>query len=115
MYRPRVGGRTMSQLSFSKIPLHEAFTALRRDLIHEDGPRISTMRNYRFAIVLYAPAEECKLRGEVQRLSGDLVANGWVVLSINLQKLLFDRIRMQGEEWSRRVIEMERRMSQIAP
>ena len=28
---------------------------MRRDLIHEDGPRISTMRNYRFAIVQYLP------------------------------------------------------------
>ena len=54
--------------------LDEAFTALRRDLIHEDGPRISTMRNYRFAIVQYAPAEEFRLRGEVQHQS--LVVEG---------------------------------------
>ena len=38
--------------------LQEAFTALRQDLIHPDGPRISTMRNYRFAIVQYAPTDE---------------------------------------------------------
>ena len=93
----------------------EAFAALRRDLIHEDGPRISTMRNYRFAIVQYEPKHEFMLRAEVQRLSSDLVANGWMVLSINLQKLLFDRVRQQGAEWVARVGEMERRMAAIEP
>lgn len=92
-------------------PLQEAFTALRRDLINENGPRISTMRNYRFAIVQYAPQDEFRLRGEVQRLSIDLVANGWMVLSLNLQKLLLDRVRAQGEEWVERVIQMEQRLA----
>jgi len=91
----------------------EAFDALRRDLIHEDGPRISTMRNYRFAIVQYKPEEEFELRGEVQRLTSDLAANGWIVFSLDLQKILFDRIRSQGEEWIDRVVQMEKRFSQI--
>ncbi len=105
----------MSLPLFQPTSLQEAFAALRRDLIHEDGPRISTMRNYRFAIVQYNPADEFKLRGEVQRLSSDLMANGWLVLSLNLQKLLLDRVRAQGEDWAARVIEMERRMAQIEP
>jgi hypothetical protein len=91
----------------------EAFDALRRDLIHEDGPRISTMRNYRFAIVQYKPEEEFELRSEVQRLSSDLAANGWIVFSLDLQKILFDRIARQGEEWIDRVVQMEKRFSQI--
>lgn len=91
----------------------EAFDALRRDLIHEDGPRISTMRNYRFAIVQYKPEEEFDLRSEVQRLTSDLAANGWIVFSLDLQKILFDRIRSQGEEWIDRVVQMEKRFSQI--
>ena len=95
--------------------LQEAFAALRRDLIHEDGPRISTMRNYRFAIVQYLPTEEFKLRGEVQRLSADLVANGWMVLSINLQKLLLDRVRAQGGDWAERVIAMETKTAGQSP
>jgi hypothetical protein len=98
---------------FQHTPLQEAFSALRRDLIQEDGPRISTMRNYRFAIVQYAPTDEFKLRGEVQRLAADLMANGWMVLSINLQKVLLDRVRAQGQDWAGRVIEMERRMAAI--
>jgi len=71
------------------------------------------MRNYRFAIVQYEPAEKLKLRGEVQRLSADLTANGWVVLSISLQKLLFERIRQQGQGWIDRVVQMEERMANV--
>ncbi len=99
---------------FHKTPLQGALAALREDLVHEDGPRISTMRNYRFAIVPYDPAEEFQLRGEVQKLTNDLVAYGWVVLSISLQRLLLDRVRAQGDEWVQRVIEMEERTSTIA-
>jgi hypothetical protein len=98
----------MTPSLFDRSSLEEAFAALRQDLIHEDGPRISTMRNYRFAILRYAPSDEFKLRGEVRRLSTDLIANGWVVLSISLQRLLFDRIRAQGGDWVDRVIERER-------
>lgn len=100
---------------FQQTPLAEAFRALRADLIHEDGPRISTMRNYRFAIVQYDPIDEFKLRGEVQKLSSDLVANGWMVLSLDLQALLLERVRAQGGEWADKVIQMERRMGGIAP
>ena len=50
---------------FRQTPLQETFAALRRDLIEENGPRISTMRNYRFAIVQYRPEDEFMLRGEV--------------------------------------------------
>jgi hypothetical protein len=98
----------MSPSLFEQSCLEGAFAALRQDLICEDGPRISTMRNYRFAILRYAPADEFKLRGEVRRLSTDLIANGWVVLSISLQRLLFDRVRAQGGDWIERVIERER-------
>lgn len=105
----------MTTSLFHRTPLQEAIAGLRRDLIHEDGPRISTMRNYRFAIVQYEPKDEFKLRSEVQRLSSDLVANGWMVLSINLQNLLLDRVRAQRGDWAARVSEMERRMASIEP
>ena len=100
---------------FERTPLDEAFASLRRDLIHEDGPRISTMRNYRFAIVQYDPKQEFKLRSLTQQLSNELVAHGWVVLTISLQQLLLDRVRAQGDDWAGRVVEMERRMAQIDP
>lgn len=101
----------MTQLSLpAKTQLQDAFVALRKDLIHEDGPRISTMRNYRFAIVQYEPNLEFECRTEVQRLSGDLEANGWVVFSIDLQKLLFDRIRAQASKepgWADNIVARE--------
>lgn len=92
---------------------HEAITALRRDLIDpEDGPRISTMRNYRFAIVQYNPDHEYAMRAEVQRLVSELEAKGWFVLTIDLQKLLLDRIRSQPDDWQEKVIAMENRMAE---
>jgi hypothetical protein len=96
----------MTHPDFDK-PLAQAFKALRRDLIHKDGPQISTMRNHRYAIVQYAPTQEFKLRAEVQRLTSDLVSNGWMVLSIDMQKLLLDRVRGMGEEWIEFVTSME--------
>lgn len=90
------------------LTLQDAFTALRSDLINDDGPKISTMRNYRFALLQYLPREEFKLRREVQRLCQDLAQHGWVVLSINLQQLLLDRVTAQGPEWIESVTRMER-------
>jgi hypothetical protein len=72
------------------------------------------MRNYRFAIVPYAPHEEFKLRGHVQKLVGELTASGWVVLTLSLQKLLLDRVRSLGDDVVRRLIEMERRTAQVS-
>jgi len=97
---------------FSKV--NTAIDALRHDLIdHKDGPRISTMRNYRFAIVQYDPSDEFEMRAKAQSLVAELTANGWVVLTIDLQKLLIDRIKAQGDEWVDRVIQMEDRMGRI--
>lgn len=96
---------------FPQTPMQQAVHALRKDLIQDDGPRISTMRNYRFAIVQYDPKEEFKLRQEVRKLHTELVANGWMVLPINLQKLLLDRVRAQGDEFIQRLIDREKRTS----
>jgi hypothetical protein len=92
--------------------LQVAFAALRNDLIHPDGPRISTMRNYRFAILPYEPKDEFRLRHEAQRLSNELVAHGWVVISISLQKLVLDRVRAQGPQFVSSVVAMEKRVGQ---
>jgi hypothetical protein len=98
-------------MSRTPTELRRAFEALRADLVHEDGPRISTMRNYRFAILPYLPSLEFDLRREAQRLSADLVANGWVVIPIDLQALLHARLRAQGEDWLARVSQMEARLA----
>ena len=73
------------------------------------------MRNYRFAIVQYLPDREFEVRVEAQRLSTDLIANGWNVLTLNLQQMLLDRVRALGDEWIQRVVEMERRAAGAAP
>jgi hypothetical protein len=43
------------------------------------------------------------------------MAGGWVVLSIDLHKLLLERVRAQPNDWASRVIEMEKRMASIEP
>lgn len=94
---------------FHTSELQQAFAALHRDLVHEDGPRISTMRNYRFAILQYDPKNEHKLRAELQKLSTDLVAHGWIVHSLDLHRLFLDRVQREGgDEFVRRVIAMEK-------
>jgi hypothetical protein len=95
--------------------LDEAMAALKRDLVAEDGPQISTMRNYRFAILPYLPSEEFKLRGKMLRLSEELRADGWAVLTISLQKLLLDRIRATGDENIAAIVAREKRLHQRDP
>ena len=102
-------------MTVPRTQLDEAFTALERDLVHEDGPRISTMRNYRYAIVPYNPNDEFKLRGHVRALVGSLTASGWVVLTLSLHKLLLQRIRAMGDDVVTRMIEAERTTAKVAP
>lgn len=90
--------------------LDEGVAALRQDLLAAGGPQISTMRNYRFAILPYRPQEEMKLRRLMRGLTDELRAAGWGVLPISLQKLLLDRIRTTGEANVQAVIERERRL-----
>ena len=102
-------------MTVPRTQLDEAFTALERDLVHEDGPRISTMRNYRYAIVPYNPNDEFKLRRHVRELVGSLKASGWVVLTLSLHKLLLQRIRAMGDDVVTRMIEAERTTAKVAP
>lgn len=95
--------------------LTRAFDSLRGDLIHDDGPRISTMRNYRFAIVQYDPQHEFELRDHAQRLSAELTAHGWVILPLDLHAMLLQRVRDSGPRWAERVIAMEERMADRDP
>lgn len=91
--------------------LDEAFGALRADLMHDEGPRISTMRNYRFALLRYAPKLEHACRKRVQDLTVELEERGgWVVFSIDLHQLMMDRIRAEGPEFVARMIDRERRL-----
>jgi hypothetical protein len=95
---------------FESASLDRAIQALRSDLLDGDSPKISTMRNYRFAILLYAPTEEFKLRGRIRNLTDDLRLQGWNVLSISLQKLLLERLKQEESQVVESIIRMEHRL-----
>lgn len=100
----------MTEELFPKSTLDEAIRALKQDLLSPGGPRISTMRNYRFAIVPYRPAEEFKLRRLVRRMTEDLKAEGWSVLAVSLQRLFLDRVRALGKGEFERIVAREKRL-----
>jgi hypothetical protein len=95
--------------------LSGSFAALRRDLLLEGGPQISTMGNYRFALLHYAPQAEFSLRNHVFTLTGELREQGWSVLSVALGPLMLARLRGSGEGTLQRLIEGERRLYAGAP
>lgn len=94
--------------------LNLALDALRKDLLSEDGPQISTVRNYNFAILPYDPEAEFSLRAAIHRLCGDLRDAGWTTGIIPLHSLLLARIRAQGAEFVESMIAREKRLSGAA-
>ena len=105
----------MTEELFARSTLDDAIQALKQDLLAPGGPRISTMRNYRFAIVPYRPADEFKLRRLVRRLTDDLTAENWSILSISLQKLFLDRVRALGADEVERIVAREKRLYEKDP
>lgn len=105
----------MTEPLFQRESLDEAVAALRRDLLAADGPQISTMRNYRFAILPYRPKDEFKLRRLMKGLIDELRAESWGVLPISLHTLLLDRVRATGEENVQALIARERRLYEKDP
>ncbi len=93
--------------------LSHAFEALKRDLLADEGPRISTMRNYRFAILPYGPEAEFDLRKRVRQLSDDLKLRGWNVLEISMQRLFLQRLK--GVESLDKLIATEKRQFERDP
>lgn len=104
----------MSDL-FHTTPIDKALGDLERDLGADDGPRISTMRNFRFAIVPYAPAQEFEMRTAVKRLAGRLRQKHWQVLSISLHGLLMKRIKAMDAEYRNSIIKREKRLFEGDP
>ncbi len=93
----------------------QGLAALSRELCAEGGPQISTMRNYRFAILPFPPSREFELRRKILRFTEELRADGWAVLPISLQKLLLDRIRGTGPENVDGMIAREKRLYERDP
>lgn len=92
--------------------LETAIEALRKDLISDDGPQISTVRNYNFAILPYLPEHEFALRGCIHRLSEELRDHGWNTETIALHSLLLARVKEQGDDFVDAVVRREKHLAQ---
>lgn len=80
---------------FQKSQLEAAIHDLRKDLLFEGGPRISTMRNYGFAILPYDPGKEFELRGYIRRLIDELSGMGWNLLFLSLHRIFMDMLKSE--------------------
>ncbi|MBD2613873.1 DUF1788 domain-containing protein [Nostoc punctiforme FACHB-252] len=95
---------------FENASLDNAIASLKNDLLDATGPKISTMRNYRFAILHYDPRQEFKLRDRIRRLTDDLKSQGWNVLLISLHRLLLDRLKREEPRILDSLIRTEQRL-----
>ncbi|ESA32466.1 pf08747 domain protein [Leptolyngbya sp. Heron Island J] len=100
---------------FETASLDRAVHDLKKDLLDEAGPRISTMRNYRFAILTYDPRHEFKLRQRIRSLSDELTALGWHVDSISLLQLLLNRLKSEDPWVLESIIDMEKYLHEQEP
>lgn len=94
--------------------LDAALDALKKDLLQGEGGQISTVRNYNFAILPYAPEDEFKLRRDISELSGGLRDAGWHPATIALHALLLKRITDQGGDFVDAMIRREKQLSGAA-
>jgi hypothetical protein len=88
-----------------------AIKALEDDLLLQEGPQISTTRNYNFAILPYPPNQEFELREKIHKLCEKLRQSGWTTGSIALHSLLLQRIRAEGPEFTDAMIRREKRLA----
>lgn len=96
--------------------LDSAVSALEGDLLKPGGPSISTMRNHNFAILLYLPREEYRLRQRVRQMVHHLEGEGWAVLSLALHELVFERVTAKlGPDGVEKLIGMEKQLFQMSP
>lgn len=94
--------------------LQRSLDALRKDLLREDGPQISTVRNYNFAILPYEPEHEFAVREQIHRVCAELREAGWNTGTIPLHSLLLARLKAEGPELVQAMIEREKRLSGAA-
>jgi hypothetical protein len=93
--------------------LSRAVEALEKDL-GDEGPQISTVRNYNFAILPYDPEDELPLRRAINELCERLRDKGWNTGMIPLHSLLIQRMRAQGPEFLDSMIAREKKLSASA-
>lgn len=91
--------------------LRDSIASLHKDLLRGDGPQISTVRNYNFAILPYEPEDEFALREQIHRLCEQLRDAGWNTGTVPLHSLLLARLRAEGPELIAALIEREKRLA----
>jgi len=101
----------MNESIFQGSSLSRAIDGLHADLLDEGGPKISTMRNYQFAIAVYPPDREFEMRRKLQQMQDELQAAGWSVLSISLLQLFIERLKSKSPQVLERLIAMEKRLA----
>lgn len=94
--------------------LSRSVEALQKDLLREDGPQISTVRNYNFAILPYDPEDELALRRAIHEVCERLREAGWNTGIIPLHSLLLERLRSAGPEFIEAMIQREKKLSTAA-
>lgn len=91
--------------------LRSSIASLHKDLLRVDGPQISTVRNYNFAILPYEPEDEFALREQIHRLCEQLREAGWNTGTVPLHSLLLARLQAEGPELIAALIEREKRLA----
>lgn len=94
--------------------IQSAVDALKKDLLREEGPQISTVRNYNFAILPYPPDQEFALRRAIHELSGELRDAGWTTGTLVLHSLLLARLRAEGTDLIASLIRREKGLAGAA-
>jgi hypothetical protein len=94
--------------------IDSALSALKADLLAEQGPQISTVRNYNFAILPYPPDQEFPLRRAIDELSHQLRDSGWNTDTVDLHKLLLRRLRRESPDFLESLIVREKALANAA-
>lgn len=89
--------------------LERAIEALRRDLLTDGSAQISTVKNYNFAILPYAPDREFWVRKRIHGLCAELRDAGWTTGTIALHAVLLARLRREGADFIDSLITREKR------
>jgi len=101
----------MTNRSSANNVIDRVVSALKTDLMAEGGAKISTMRNYQFAIAVYPPDREFEMRRKLKQMQEELQAVGWNVLSISLLQLFIERLKSKSPPSLERLIAMEKRLA----
>jgi Domain of unknown function (DUF1788) len=101
----------MTNRSSANNVIDRVVSALKTDLMAEGGAKISTMRNYQFAIAVYPPDREFEMRRKLKQMQDELQAVGWNVLSISLLQLFIERLKSKSLPSLERLIAMEKRLA----